>query len=265
MHALGGYLMVKDSEDDLDLRSGVCDAMGNIASAVGGEMFEPYVMELMKASEEALHLDNSRLKESSFILWSSLAKVYEAQFAPFLPGAFKGLFESLELEEEDIALEPTEAEQVTVGLSDEAAARKKKINLRDDEVNDLDIMADEEEDDSEDTLAITNGALEKEVAIEVIGDIITHACGATEVKEYLEKVVEMIVPLAEHSYEGCRKAALSTLWRAYARVWQLMEEETGSQWEPGFPPKQTPTAMLVKLGEIVAKATLQVWIEDGER
>jgi hypothetical protein len=225
-------------------------------------------MDLMRSSEEALHLDNSRLRESSFILWSSLAKVYEKEFAPFLPGVFKGLFESLELEEEEISLNLTEEEQNIIGTTEQVITAGKKLKIKtvgDDEDEVAMGEDDEDDDDLWDDIGVTTAALEKEVAIEVLGDVVTHACGPAEIQEYLEKAIEMISPLAEHTYEGCRKAAIGTLWRSYARVWQLMEEETGSSWEPGFPPKQTPTTTLVKLGEIVVNATLQSWAEESDR
>ncbi|OIW25439.1 ARM repeat-containing protein [Coniochaeta ligniaria NRRL 30616] len=265
MQALGGYLVVKDSEEELSLRSGVCDALGRIATSVGPEMFQPYVMELMKTSEEGLRLDNSRLRESSFILWSSLAKVYGTEFRPFLDGVFTGLFESLDLEEDEITLQLTEDEKAIIGTDEEIITAGKRIKVRQaGEEDDENAMGDEEDEDWEDAV-VPAEAFEKEVAIEVLGDVITNACGGEEVTKYLEKAIEKIAPLAEHSYEGCRKAAICTLWRAYARVWQLMEEQTGTSWEPGFPPKQTPTPALVKLGEIVASATLQMWSEESDR
>jgi hypothetical protein len=256
--------MIKDSEDDLSLRSGVCDSVGRIATAVGPQAFQPYVVDLMRSSEEGLQLDNSRLRESSFILWSSLAKVYEKEFAPFLPGVFKGLFESLKLEEEEIKLRLTEEEKGIVGTDHEVITAGKKVKVKDVEGDDEDWMDDEDEDDYED-FGVSIEALEKEVAIEILGDVITYACGTQEISEYLEKAIESISPLAEHSYEGCRKAAVATLWRSYARVWQLMEQETGSSWEPGLPLKQSPTTTLVKLGEIVSKATLALWHEEADR
>ncbi|KAK3303754.1 armadillo-type protein [Chaetomium strumarium] len=264
MHALGAYLTIKDSEDDLSLRSGVCDSIGRIATAVGAQAFQPYVVDLMRSSEEALQLDNSRLRESSFILWSSLAKVYEKEFAPFLPGVFKGLFDSLKLEEEEIKLTLSEEEKGIVGTDNEVITGGKKLKLKNTEDDEEGWMDDDEDDDYED-FGVSIEALEKEVAIEILGDVITYACGTHEITEYLEKAIESISPLAEHSYEGCRKAAVATLWRSYARVWQLMEQETGTNWEPGLPLKQQPTVTLVKLGEIVSKATLALWHEEGDR
>jgi len=265
MQALGAYLDIKGNDDDLALRSGVLDSVGRIANAVGAEAFKPYVQPLMESSEDALNLDNSRLRESSFILWSSLAKVYEKNFAHFLPGVFKGLFQSLELEEEEITLQLTEAEREIAGTEEEIITAGKRVRFRKTD-EDEDTMEDGEEDDEDwDDIGVSPEALEKEVAIEILGDIITYACSGAEITLYLEKAIEMISPLAEHSYEGCRKASIATLWRSYARVWQLMEEETGTNWEAGLPLKVQPTVTLIKLGEIVSKATLQVWHEEADR
>lgn len=269
MAALGPYVQIKDSEDELDLRSGVCDAMGHFAQAVGAQKFQPYVMDLMKASEEALNLGNPRLRETSFILWASLSKVYGKDFAPFIAGVFKGLFESLELEEEELVLNLSEEEQAIIGTGEEIIQGGKKIKVRQalegEEVMEAD--DDEEDDDDDDDWAdygVTPEAMEKEVAIEVLGDVITHACGLVEVSTYLQKALEQVTPLVEHNYEGCRKAAISTLWRAYARVHELMEEQTGEKWQPGFPPKPVP-AELNQLGEIVATATLKLWPDETDR
>jgi importin-4 len=265
MEALGQYVTVKDNEDAMALRSSVCDAMGRIATAVGPEMFQPYVMELMKASEEALGLDNARLKETSFILWSSLSKVYGEQFAHFLPGVFKSLLESLTLEEQEIAIDGLTAEQAAEEIM---VIGGKKIRLKKpEEGEDATAMGDEDDewDDIDDFTGVTAVALEQEIAIEILGDVIAHACGMENLQQYLESTVEAVLPFVDHSYEGCRKSALSTLWRAYARAWELIMDGQGVKWEPGFPPKQTPDASLVKLGQIVAKKTLEIWADDSDR
>lgn len=266
MTALGPYVHIKDSEDELDLRSGVCDAMGHFAAAVGPQKFQPYVLDLMKASEEALNLGNPRLRETSFILWSSLSKVYGKEFAPFIAGVFKGLFDSLELEEEELVLNLSEEEQAIIGTGEEIIQGGKKIKVRQAQEGEEVMDADDDEDDDDEwaDYGVTPEAMEKEVAIEVLGDVITHACGLPEISQYLQKALEQITPLVEHTYEGCRKAAISTLWRAYARVYELMEEQTGIKWESGFPPKQVP-AELAQLGEIVATATQKLWPEETDR
>ncbi|KAK1530109.1 uncharacterized protein CCOS01_05212 [Colletotrichum costaricense] len=263
MGALGQYVAIKDGEEALNLRSAVCDSMGRIADAVGAQEFQPYVMDLMKASEEALSLDNARLKETSFILWASLSKVYGNDFSHFLPGVFKGLFDCLELEEESLSIPGLTEEDIPEGL---LISNGKKLNLKaaaDDDEEDMDEDADWE--DLEDFAGVTAVALEQEIALEVLGDVITHSCDGAAIEKYLADAMGKVSPLAQHPYEGARKAAISTLWRAYARVWQLYEESTGAKWEAGYPPKQNPGQVINDLGQSVVEATLSVWEEDSER
>ncbi|KAF9880602.1 karyopherin kap123 [Colletotrichum karsti] len=261
MGALGQYVNISGSEEALALRSSVCDSMGRIADAVGAQEFQPYVMDLMKASEEALGLDNARLKETSFILWASLSKVYGNEFAHFLPGVFKGLFDCLELDEEEISVPGVKPEDLPEGL---IMAGGKKLKIKAQEEDDME-DDDDEWDDMDEFSGVTALALEQEIALEVLGDVITHSCGPDAIKEYLDQAVERIAALSEHPYDGARKASISTLWRLYARVWQLFEEQTGSKWEAGIPLKQQPDAVLIGLGQMVVKATLATWAEDPER
>lgn len=161
MNALSPYVRIKDSQDDLDLRGVVCDSMGKIASAVGAQPFEPYVLPLMEASEEALHLDHPRLRETSYILWSTMAKVYEEQFAKYLPGAVKGLQECLDQEETDLEVELGEEATDLVGAEVVVQGRKIKVAAAtDDDASDLNEAA-LDEDDWDDIGGVTAVAMEK--------------------------------------------------------------------------------------------------------
>ncbi|KAL2755478.1 hypothetical protein ACRALDRAFT_2027224 [Sodiomyces alcalophilus JCM 7366] len=269
MGALGPYVNIKGDDDTLTLRSSVCDAMGRIAEAVGPDAFQPYVVDLMKASEEGLSLDSARLKETSFILWAALSKVYGMHFSHFLPGVFKGLFECLDAEDEELAipgLNPEDAPDgvVTIG------GRRIRVRPADDEADQVIAMGGDDDDDDDeawfdDLAGVTAVDMEQEVALEVLGDLVTHSCDAAAIKEYLEPAMEKVLPHVEGAYDGSRKAALSTLWRCYARVWQLMEEQTGQKWQPGIPLKHAPDASLTALGTMVVKATLMLWADDNER
>ncbi|ORY61794.1 armadillo-type protein [Pseudomassariella vexata] len=261
MEAMSSYVMAESGEDELSLRSSVCDAMGRIAVGVGAEDFQPYVMPLLTASEKALDLGNARLRETTFILWSQLARVYDGDLGAAMEGIFKGLFDSLELEEEDTEL-PEDIEGLIDG--DMVTGGKKMKIKASDEGEDEDEMDDDDDDsDWDDIVGVSAAAMEKEVAIEVLGDVITHA--KEKSAPYLERAVELITPMAEHTYEGCRKAAVSTLWRTYACVWQIMEQHTGVKWEAGLPLKFEPAANVVKLGEVVANATHQMWSDESDR
>ncbi|KAM3079655.1 hypothetical protein ACMFMG_006068 [Clarireedia jacksonii] len=260
---LAPYANVKDSNEELDLRATVCDAIGSMATAVGPKVFEPYVRDIMATSEEALHLDHPRLKETSYILWSTLAKIYEEEFTPYLDGVVNALAASLAQQEDNLEVELGQHAQDLLGQEVIVAGKKVKVAAATD-VETGDMEDDEEdEDDWDDLTAVTAVALEKEVAVEVIGDILTHTRG--KYMPYFEKTVEAVMPLVEHSYEGVRKTAISTLWRAYACLFSMMEDQTNTKWTPGLPLNVQPSAELTKLGEIVAVATLSLWEDEYDR
>lgn len=268
MEALGRFVVVKENDEALELRSATCDSMGRIALAVGAQTFQPYVMKLMEASEEALGLDNPRLKETSFILWSNLSKVYKEDFGHFLQGAFKGLYQSLDLEEEEIDLPGIDASQLADGHIVVGGKRIKVKNPETEEDRTIASGGDDEWDDLddlEDLGAVTAVALEQEIALDVIGDIVSNSCSSSQLESYVEQTLEKVVPFAEHTYEGCRKTAISTLWRVYARVFQVWEESAGVKWEAGMPPKPAPPASITSIGQAILKATMNIWTEDSER
>lgn len=272
MHAMQEYATKKESEEELELRACITDAMGEMAVAVGPEKFQGYVRPLMQASEEALNLDHSRLKESTYILWGSLAKVYEEEFSPFLGGVVKGLFACLDQEETDLEVELGDDAKDLLGKEVTIAGRKVKVAAAaaaedDDEQEDGDIEdveIDGDEDDWDDLTTVGPIALEKEIAIEVLGDVISNTKSAY--LPYFEKTIEVIMPLCEHAYEAIRKATISTLHRAYAALWDVsIEAGQMENWKAGLPLQVQPSAELTKYGEVLMTATLQVWEDEDDR
>ncbi|KAL9604674.1 MAG: hypothetical protein Q9219_000394 [cf. Caloplaca sp. 3 TL-2023] len=271
MNALSDYVRIKDSEEELDLRCTTCDAMGSLASAVGAQPFQKYVRPLMEATEEGLHLDHPKLRETSFLFWGNMAKVYKDEFKPFLEGVVKAIFESLESEESDLEVDLGEEAADLAGKEVTIGGKKIKVAAFSDEelvaasdIEDLDGMENGDDDDSDwdDLQAVTAVAQEKEIAAEVIGDILTHV--TRPYIPYIEKTVEVVLSLTEHSYEGVRRAAVGTLYRLYAAVWGLQPEAI-QKWEPGLPLEQKPTDEVVKLGEIITTSTLSIWGEEEDR
>lgn len=268
MTSLGKFVSIKENDEDMELRSSTCDSLGRIAMSVGSEAFQPYVMDLMAASEEALHLDNPRLKETSFILWSNLSKVYHEQFDHFLPGVFKGLLSSLELEEEEIELPGVDASQLGDGAI-VVGGKRVKVKAPENE-DDLTIATGGDDDwddieDLDDLGAVTAVALEQEIALDVLGDVISNSCNSANLETYVEQTIEKVSPFAEHTYEGCRKTAISTLWRTYARVFEVWEQGSNIKWEAGLPPKHTPPTSLINMGQALHNATIPIWSDDSER
>ncbi|KAL5117301.1 hypothetical protein ACEQ8H_004746 [Pleosporales sp. CAS-2024a] len=267
MVELSPYVRIKDSQDELDLRGVTCDTMGKIASAVGAQLFEPYVLPLMEASEEALHLDHPRLRETSYILWSTMAKVYEEGFSKYLAGAVKGLQDCLEQDETGLDVEL--GEEAKDLISAEVTIQARMIRVADAIDNDDDsalneaLMEGEDDDEWDDVGGVTAVALEKEIAAEVYGDIITHTRAAY--MPYLERTVTKLLDLVEHEYEGIRKAALGTLWRTFACLFGMAEGGGMQKWTPGLPPAVEPPADLQKLGNLVMTATMSVWQDEQDR
>lgn len=268
MTALQEYVRIKSSEDELDLRCTTCDAMGNMALAVGAKPFERFVQPLMAATEEGLHLDHPKLKETSYLFWGAMAKVYGSDFKPFLEGVIKGLFDSLTAEESVTEVNLGRAASDLVGQEITIEGKKIRVAGLDeekssfDEMDELNELDEENDDDWDDLTAVTAVAQEKEIAIEVLGDIITHT--SQDCLPYMEKTIEILLPLVEHPYEGARRAAIGTLFRVYAAVWQLQPEDV-RKWKPGLPVEDKLPSDLTKLGEIIMNHTLAVWSEEEDR
>ena len=282
MQKLGSYMQLKEGQDELDLRSAAFDAVGQIASAVGPEKFQNFVGPLMEASEESLQLGHARLRETSYFLWGTMAKLYEENFAAYLDGVVKALHESLQQEEKEFEIELGEEAKDLLGTEVVVAGKKIKVadatgdssngvqgtkGHDDDEDEDEDFMGDdgdEDDEDWEDISAVTAVAMEKEIAAEVTGDILTYT--KSKYNPYIQKTVEIMLTMVDHSYEGVRKAAISTLWRAYTCLWE-MEEESGKmeKWRPGIPLQVQPTEDLTKLGRMVMEATMNIWPDEMDR
>ena len=271
MSSLSSYVEIKEDEDELDLRCAVCDSMANMALAVGPEAFQRYVRPLMQATEDALHLDHPKLKETSFLFWSTMAKVYEHEFKPFLEGALKGVFESLAQEESELEVELGDEAGDLAGKEITIGGKKIKVadlanGKADDfveavDVEDLD-SGDLSDEDWDDIDTVTAVAQEKEIAVEVLGDIATHT--TQDFVPHMEKTIETVMPLIEHSYEGVRRAAAGTMLRIYTAAWTLQPDEIKA-WKPGLPLATKPTGEIAKLGEIIMTGVLTFWTDEVDR
>lgn len=267
MSELSPYVRIKDSQDELDLRGVTCDTMGKIASAVGAQPFEPYVLPLMEASEEALHLDHPRLRETSYILWSTMAKVYEEGFSKYLEGAVKGLNDCLDQDENGLDVELGEEAKDLTGTEVTIEGRKIRVASATDDDDDSDLneaaMAGDDDDEWDDLGGVSAVAMEKEIAAEVLGDIITHT--RNQYMPYLENTVTKLLELVNHDYEGIRKAAIGTLWRTFACIFGMAEGGGMQKWTAGLPLSIDPPVELKKLGNLVMMATMSVWEDEMDR
>lgn len=270
MHSLSEFVHIKENDDELDLRSMTIDAMGNMAAAVGPEPFKRYVQPLMESTEEGLHLDNTRLKETVYMFWGTLAKVYGTDFKPFLSGVVQALFKCLEEEDEAVDVELGEEAADLVGKEVMIGGKKVKVvepnGLKDldsfDDMNDMDDDDDDDDSDWDDLAGISSIMEEQEVALEAMADLMSHTKG--EYLPYLAKSIEMILPMVDNSYEAVRRAAIGTLYRAYASLWQLQDKPL-QKWQPGLPLQVHPSDDVMKFGALVMKTTLGMWDEEDDR
>lgn len=268
MQALGQYVRIKDSEDELELRGFVCDSLGKIAGAVGAEPFQPFVVPLMQSSEEALHLDHPRLRETSYILWSVLSKVYGENFAPYLEGVVKGLIECMKQDEAEDEVKLGEEAKDLIGQEVVIAGRKIKVADATDEDDDDAVLMNgdgDDEDDWDDLGAVTAVAMEKEIAVEVVGEVLSNT--GAKALPFFQQCLEEVLPLVDHHYEGVRKAAICSIWRSYASLFSLTESDGNNKpkWQPGLPLKVPVSNDVQSLGTLVMTATMSIWAEEIDR
>ncbi|WEW58682.1 hypothetical protein PRK78_004150 [Emydomyces testavorans] len=263
MQIMQEFATIKNSEEELELRASITDAMGEMFASADPQRYKHYVGLLMRASEEALQLDHSRLKESAYILWGAMSKVYGEEFSPYLDGVVKGLLNCLEQEENDLEVSLGDAARDLIGQEVTIAGHKVRVADADDDDDVIEGWDGEDDDaDWEDLSTVTPAALEKEIAIEVLGDVITHT--GKSYMPYFEKTIEHVLPLAEHPYEGVRKSTISTLHRAYAALWEVSEAAGHAQkWERGKPLAEPPRE-IKKFGEILMTATIKMWAEEED-
>jgi hypothetical protein len=178
------------------------------------------------------------------------------------------LFECIEQDEDALDLDLGEAAKDLIGQEVIVAGRKVKVASPDDDDEDGDIedveFDEDDEDAWDDITATTPLSLEKEIAVEVIGDLVTHT--RSSFLPYFEKTIETVMPLAEHPYEGVRKSTISTLHRSYAMLFAIAEESGQMpKWQPGLPLQIQPAKEVKKFGEILMTATIKMWAEEDDR
>ncbi|KAH6584059.1 hypothetical protein BASA61_007707 [Batrachochytrium salamandrivorans] len=78
-------LMSLTDVSDLDLRAVATDAVAAVAEAVGKEAFSPYMSTMMELAINGINIDNSQLRECSYLFFGTLARLFGEDFSPYLP------------------------------------------------------------------------------------------------------------------------------------------------------------------------------------
>jgi hypothetical protein len=221
-------------EKDLLLRGIATDTLSAMAEAVGPIVFGPHTVELMELVNQGLLIKNSRLVECSFCFFASCARVYGADFAPYLEHVIPPILASCNQEEQYASHFEGEDEDIDLEEEDEC-----------------------EEDTAGKLRAGSSIAEEKEISADALGKI--FAATATHFLPYVEQSIACLLTLAEHYYEDVRKSAINSLF-LFLHTFHKIGRPSG-EWEAGLPLKVELHENIAQMVEVVMKS-VSVMLED---
>ncbi|KAG4300916.1 hypothetical protein PCK1_002993 [Pneumocystis canis] len=233
-------LQLKNSKDELEFRGMVTDTLGTIAETVGKERFTPYIEYVVQSAYEGMQIDHPRLHECLFCFFAILARVYKQDFAPFLHIVIPALIQSLEKDDSNDLYDDSDEDD----------------SIKNSEIDD------ENNDDTFLNISKVNSeiTMEKEVAADALGEICSYT------KElfipYIEQSKEKLIQLSSHFYEGVRKAAISSLWRFVATVYNISNPQ---KWLPGLPLKIPLHKDIDEFATSVRDITIEILADESER
>ena len=99
MQKMSPFLQLTGDGEESELRGIAMDAVGTFAEAVGAETFRPYFPDMMTQAFAGAQSDNARLRECSFLFFGVMSRVFEEEFAPYLPQVVPLLLQSLNQKE----------------------------------------------------------------------------------------------------------------------------------------------------------------------
>jgi hypothetical protein len=252
------FLALQGSDEQFDLRGVATDTIGTIADAVGAEVFHPYFHELMKPAFEALTMDNTRLRESSFIFFGVMAQVFEGEFATYLPQVVPALVASCQQSEnsdefiEDGETPQTAAEAFATGAGPSSRGADDEEDIEDE--TDLDLY--------EKMFANVNSAvaIEKEVAADAIGELFEATKQAF--MPYVEETIQVLIELLDHYYEGIRKSAIGSLFTFIKTIYELSNPQ---DWIPGGVVQVPLHADVKKVVDHILPSLFETWQTEDDR
>ncbi|KAI0070029.1 ARM repeat-containing protein [Panus rudis PR-1116 ss-1] len=223
------FLVLTGEGEEQELRGITMDAVGTFAEAVGKEVFRPYFGDMMKQAFDGMSLGSARLRECSFLFFGVMAKVFEDEFAPYLPSVVPALIQSLQQaehgEDSSALANPETLSAFASGTSPQTAIKVEDFTTSNGEVIDVEDLTV----DIDKMLDVNSTiCIEKEIAADTIGVLIANT--KSHFLPFMEQsVIELTGQLA-HYYDGIRKSATDSLLEIVRTFYELSGPV---EWTPG--------------------------------
>ncbi|KAJ7180608.1 armadillo-type protein [Mycena filopes] len=252
MEQLQHFLSLTSEGEEVELRGITVDAIGTFSEAVGKDVFRPYFPEMMKQAFQGLEVGSPRLRECSFLFFGVIAKVFEEEFAVYLPNVIPPLLASCSQTEQGEELSVMEASSAFgTGTSPQNA-----ITIMDEKIdaNGNDMLEVEDIDLEKMMDANSAIAVEKEIAADTLGTL--FAATQMHFLPYVEQCAMQLIEMLPHYYEGIRKSATDSLLEIVRTFYDLSDHP---EWQAGLT-GYTPLPSTVKdLNEHALKALLEMY------
>ena len=258
--------LVRYNEKDFSVQGPLMETIALIATAVGKESFFPYLKTSLLLTFALLEIDTSPLREMVFRFFSMMTDVLKGEFNFALKDIIPHIIKSLSQEEDDI--------ETLNEIDHRDSLELLQKGLNGSGINEIEDSSSSDEDDDEDeSIAINVNStltLEKISAADAVGAIFCN------VKEsflpYLAEATNLLLKMADSTFEGARSAALDALWKF---VQTLGEIQITEPWQPGLPVVCTSMPYsdlqkvslpddVVKLTEAVRKKTMEALKEEDD-
>jgi hypothetical protein len=243
MEQLQHFLVLTNEGEEVELRGITVDAIGTFAEAVGKDVFRPYFPEMMKQAFQGLELGSPRLRECSFLFFGVMAKVFEDEFAVYLPNVVPPLLTSCAQTEQGEECEsPTSSDYralsiLSVSVVEASSAfgtgtsPQTAITIMDEkvDVNGNDMVEIEDLDVEKMMDANSAIAVEKEIAADTLGTL--FAATQMHFLPYVESCAMQLIDLLPHYYEGIRKSATDSLLEIVRTFYDISDHP---EWQAGL-------------------------------
>ncbi|GBE86196.1 ARM repeat-containing protein [Sparassis latifolia] len=234
------FLVLTGEGEEQELRGITMDAIGTFAEAVGKDVFRPYFADMMKQAFEGIRMGSARLRECSFLFFSVMARVFQEEFAVYLPDVLPSLIASCNQAEHGEPGPSISNAEATVSFAS-GSSPANAITVMDD-MGAVEVDLDDAVDIDRMLDVNSQICIEKEIAADTIGTLFVST--RRYFLRYVEESTQLLLSLLPHYYDGIRKSAVDSLLEFVQTFYELSEPQ---EWVPGraFHPLQPNVKKLV--------------------